>query len=108
MEASLHSLLPLNIIYGEPLKSGCMDLIDAHVDEPCEKSCEYSPAHGKAELMYLVEVTGSCMYSPATHNFYHMDSLSRLNHLHVENLSRVDLLCVEGIMISVEFNSPSL
>lgn len=36
VEALLHSPLPLNIICGEPLKSGSMDksLTDAHLDEP--------------------------------------------------------------------------
>lgn len=66
VEALLRSPLPLNIICGEPLKSDFMDknLMDAHVDQPCEKSlwistCTWRIAV-KAELLCLVEVSGSC------------------------------------------------
>lgn len=40
MEALLHSLLPLNTICGEPLKSDFVDrnLISARLDGPCKKS----------------------------------------------------------------------
>ena len=104
MEALLHSQLPLNIIYGEPLKTGAMDLIDAHVDEPCEKSnlhmedcCKSrTDVFGGSDRFPFVYsgLKKTCMYFPATH-FCHLDILSKAKQLHVDNLQklyRVDLL----------------